>query len=151
MPLRPNMEPQEYVAVLARRKWQIIFTILFVLFGASVYCVVVPEKFKSSTMILVVPQRVPENYVHSTVSAGIEERLSTIRQQVLSRTRLQAVMDELGLFKEERKRLPLEDVIESMRKRIEIEVRGSERSRDAFTLSFVHENRQTAMLTTSRL
>lgn len=147
MPLRPNMQPQEFLEIFLRRKWLIVFSILFILFGASVYCVVTPERFKSSTTILVVPQRVPENYVKSTISVRIEDRLGTIKQQVMSRTRLVAVMDELGLFKEDRKKLPIEEVVEEMRKRINIEVRHT----DAFTLSFVHENRQMAMLTTSRL
>jgi len=147
MPLRPNMQPREYLEIFLRRKWLIMFSILFILFGASVYCVVTPEMFKSSTTILVVPQRVSENYVKSTVSSKIEDRLATIRQQVQSRTRLLVVMDELGLFKEERKKVPLEALVESMRKRITIEVRNN----DAFTLSFLHENRETAMLTASRL
>ncbi len=147
MPLRPNMQPQEFLEIFLRRKWPIVFSILFILFGASVYCVVTPEMFKSSTTILVVPQRVPENYVKSTISVRIEDRLATIQQQVLSRTRLTAVMDELGLFKEARKKQPVEEVVGMMRKRIAIEVRHN----DAFTLSFIHENRQTAMLTASRL
>ena len=147
MPLRPNMQPQEFLEIFLRRKWLIVFSILFILFGASVYCVVTPERFKSSTTILVVPQRVPENYIKSTISIKIEDRLGTIKQQVMSRTRLGAVMDELGLFKDERKKNPVEEVVDEMRKRITIEVRHN----DAFTLSFVHENRQAAMLTTSRL
>jgi polysaccharide chain length determinant protein (PEP-CTERM system associated) len=147
MPLRPNMQPQEFLEIFLRRKWLIVFSILFILFGASVYCVVTPERFKSSTTILVVPQRVPESYVKSTIGIKIEDRLGTIKQQVMSRTRLVAVMDELGLFKEDRKKNPVEEVVDEMRKRINIEVRHT----DAFTLSFVHENRQMAMLTTSRL
>jgi len=147
MPLYPNMPPQEYVAIFLRRKWLIIFSFLFILFSASVYCVVVPEQFKSNTSILVIPQRVPEGYVRSTVSIRMEDRLATIRQQVMSRTRLIAVMEELGLFKEERRKKPLEEVVETMRKRIDIQVRGN----DSFTLSFVSENRQMAMLATSRL
>ena len=147
MPLRPNMEIQEYAALFIRRKWLIIFSILFILFAASVYCVVAPEQFKSSTTILVIPQKVPEGYVRSTVSIRIEERLATIRQQVMSRTRLTAVMEELGIYKEERMKNPVEKIIEGMRKRIDIQVRGN----DAFTLSFVHGNRQMAMLTASRL
>ncbi|MBI5575807.1 MAG: hypothetical protein HY896_05530 [Deltaproteobacteria bacterium] len=125
----------------------IVFSILFILFGASVYCVVVPEQFKSSTTILVIPQRVPENYVRSSVSIRIEARLATLKQQVLSRTCLVSVMDELGLFKDERKKKPLEDVVDEMRRRIDIQVLGT----DAFRLSFYHENRQMAMLTTARL
>ena len=69
MPLRPDMETSEYLEILRRRKWYIVFSILFILFGASVYSVVTPEMYKSSTTILVVPQRVPEDYVRSTISS----------------------------------------------------------------------------------
>ena len=158
MPLLPNMETSDYLDILRRRKWYIVFSIVLVLFGASVYCVVAPEKYKSSTTILVIAQRVPEEYVRSTISTRVDERLFTIRQQVMSRTRLLAVMEELGLYKEERKKLPAEEVVEMMRKSIAIEVasatdRGRRRdsSEDAFTLTVVHGNPQMAMLTASRL
>ena len=122
MPLLPNMETSDYLDILRRRKWYIVFSILLVLFAGSVYSVVAPEKFKSSTTILVVGQKVPEGYVRSTISTNVDERLFTIRQQVLSRTRLLAVMEELGLYKTERKKLPTEDVVEMMRKSIDIQV-----------------------------
>ena len=159
MPLRPDMETSDYLDILRRRKWYIVFSILFVLFGGSVYSVVAPEKYKSSTTILVVAQRVPEGYVRSTISTRVDERLFTIRQQVLSRTRLMAVMEELGLYKEERKKLPAEEVVEKMRKSIDIQVasatdkggRRRDSSEDAFTLTVTHENPQSAMMTASRL
>ena len=162
MPLRPNMETSDYLDILRRRKWYIVFSILVILFGASVYSVVAPEKYKSSTTILVIPQRVPEGYVRSTISSRVDEHLATIWQQVLSRTRLLAVMDELGLYKEERKKLPAEVVVEMMRKTVEIKIasasnrgggrRGSrESSEDAFTLTVTHGNPQMAMMTASRL
>jgi polysaccharide biosynthesis transport protein len=106
MPLRPDMEMRDYLEILRRRKWYIVFSVLLILFGGSVYSVVAPEKYMSSTTILVVAQRVPEEYVRSTISTRVDERLFTIRQQVLSRTRLLAVMEELGLYKEARKNLP---------------------------------------------
>jgi len=158
MPLLPNMETSDYLDILRRRKWYIVFSILLILFGASVYSVVAPEKYKSSTTILVIPQRVPEGYVRSTISSRVDERLFTIRQQVLSRTRLLLVMEELGLYKEERKKLPAELVVETMRKSIDIQVasatgagRRRESGEDAFTLTVTHENPQLAMLTASRL
>jgi polysaccharide chain length determinant protein (PEP-CTERM system associated) len=159
MPLRPDMEMSDYLDILRRRKWYIVFSILVILFGASVYCVVTPEKYKSSTTILVVPQRVPEGYVRSTITTNVNERLNTIRQQVLSRTRLLAVMEELGLYKEERKTLPIEVVVETMRRSIEIQVasatagggRRRDGGEDAFTLAVTHGNPQMAMLTVSRL
>jgi len=158
MPLRPDMEMSDYLEILRRRKWYIVFSVLLILFGGSVISVVVPEKYISSTTILVVAQRVPEGYVRSTISTRVDERLFTIRQQVLSRTRLLAVMEELGLYKEERKKLPPEEVVERMRKSIDIQVasatdRGRRRdsSEDAFTLSVTNANPQLAMMTASRL
>ena len=79
MPLLPDMETSDYLDILRRRKWYIVFSILLILFGASVYSVVAPEKYKSSTTILVVAQRVPEEYVRSTISTRVDERLFTIR------------------------------------------------------------------------
>jgi polysaccharide chain length determinant protein (PEP-CTERM system associated) len=147
MPIRTNLDINDYLGIITRKGWFILILFLFILFAASVYCVVVPMQFQSTTTILVIPQRVPENYVRSTVSNRIEDRLATIQQQVMSRTRLTTVMDELGLFREERRARPIEEVLEMMRKRIELKVRGT----DAFSISFVHENRQLTMLTTSRL
>src|SRR5512139_1719141 len=153
MPLRPKMDLREYGELFLRRKWMIVFSVLFILLGASVYCVVTPELYKSSTTILIIPQSVPQDYVRSTVSVKVEQQIATIKQQVLSRTTLTKVMDELRLFEKERKKLTAEDVVETMRKRIGIEVvqgRGPDSS-DAFTLSFLHENRQMAMYAASRL
>lgn len=147
MPLRSNMEFQEYLGLFLRRKWIILFSFLVVMFGASVYCVVSPEKYVSSTTILVIPQRVPENYVRSTVSTRIEERLSTIQQEVMSRTRLGMVIEEFRLFPNSKGKAAPEELIENMRKRIGIQVRGN----DAFTLSFTYEDPKIAMLTASRL
>lgn len=147
MPLRPNMEPMEYLDIVRRKKWLVVFSFLGILFAGIVYCVVTPELYKSSTTILVVPQRVPESYVHSTVTVRIEDRLATLQQQVMSRTRLMTIADELGLFKEERKAMAPEAVVALIQGRIDIQVRGN----DGFTLSFLHEDRQTAMLVASRL
>jgi polysaccharide chain length determinant protein (PEP-CTERM system associated) len=151
------MEPGDYLEILKRRKWYVVFSVLTVLFGASVYSVVAPEKYKSSTTILVVPQKVPEGYVRSTIATRVDERLFTLRQQVMSRTRLTAVMEEIGIFKEERKKQPIEEVVEKMRKSIDIQIASATTSRrqqssdDAFTLTFVHDNPQMAMLAASRL
>jgi polysaccharide chain length determinant protein (PEP-CTERM system associated) len=158
MPLRPDMEMSDYLEILRRRKWYIVFSVLLILFGGSVYSVVAPEKYMSTTTILVVAQRVPEGYVRSTISTRVNERLLTIRQQVLSRTRLLSVMEELGLYKEARKNLAPEVVVEMMRESIDIQIasatdRGRRRdsSEDAFTLSVINENPQLAMMTASRL
>jgi polysaccharide biosynthesis transport protein len=155
MPLRPKMELREYLDLFLRQKWLIAASFVIVLGAAAAYCILTPRQYKSSTTILVIPQRVPESYVQSTVSVGIEDRLATIQQQVLSRTRLVMIMEELGLFQEARKVKAPEVVVGKMRKRIEVGVIGGPggrgRNTEAFTISFVHEDPRMAMLTVSRM
>src|SRR4030065_1574255 len=103
MPLRPDMELQDYLQIFSKRKWVIIFSIFFVFIGAIIYILVTPKQYKSTTTILIIPQQVPENFVRSTVTEGVEGRLSTIQQQITSRTRLIKGMSELGLFAGSRK------------------------------------------------
>ena len=153
MPLRPKMEMREYGKLFLRRKWLIVFSVLSVLFAASVYCVVSPELYKSSISILVIPQTVPQDYVRSTISLQVDQQLATIQQQVMSRTTLTKVMEELHLFEKERKKLTSEELFAMMRKRIEIEVvQGQSRgSSEVFSLSFLHENPKDAMHGAARL
>src|SRR4030042_6748960 len=134
MPLRPDMELQDYLQIFSKRKWIIIICYLSVFFGAVVHLMVSPKLFKSTTTILIIPQQVPENFVRPTVSDGVEGRLATIQQQLTSRTRLMKVMEELGLFKREREEGSQERVIAKMTKRIEINVaqdRTRERGRES--------------------
>ena len=148
MPLRANMEPHDFLEIISRKRWLIAFTILLVLFGASIYCVLATDLYKSSTKILVIPPRVSESLVHSTMNYSVQDRLGTIREQVLSRPRLVQVIDELGLFSEERKATPPELLVNKFKEGIEIDfIKG----KDVFSLSFVHENPMTAKLTATKL
>ena len=153
MPLRPKMELREYGKLFLRRKWQVVFTVLFILFTASVYCVITPDLYKSSITILVIPQPVPQDFVRSTAGLQVEQQLGTIKQQVTSRTTLTKVMDELRLFEKERRKRTSEELFARMRKRIEIEVvRGQSRERsEAFSLSFLYESPKEAMHAAARL
>ncbi len=157
MPLRPDMDFHDFLPILSRRKWIIILSFLFVFFGAIVYTLITPKLYRSTTTILIVPQPVPENYVRSTVTLGVEDRLPTIGQQVTSRTRLRNVMSTLGLFRKEQETRSQDDVVEDMKDRIEIEV-AQDRRRDqrvpyaeVFSISFMYEDPKLAMLTAAKL
>jgi polysaccharide chain length determinant protein (PEP-CTERM system associated) len=142
------MEPQEFLEIFRQRKWLIVFSFLFIMFGTVVYSVITPDQYRSSTTILVIPQRVPEKFVSSTVTYSVEDRLTATSQQILSRTRLMAVIDELGLYKEERQSSTPEGLANRVRKKIKIKIL---RGRDSFRLSFYHEDPYMAMLTVSKL
>src|SRR5262249_19569190 len=107
----------------------------------------IPNLYRSETLILVVPQRVPESYVHSTVTMRIEDRLRSINQEILSRSRLEKGIGEFGLYPELQKTRPMETIVESMRANINVETVRD----DAFKVSFSDTVPRTAMIVTDRL
>lgn len=158
MPLRPDMELDDYLRIVSARKWLIILTYICIFVGVGVYILVTPKQYQSSTTILIIPQKTPEKYVQSTVTVGSENLSGTLRAEITSRTRLMQVVDELGLFPGLRKAAPQEAVIKAMTKRIQINVkqnpqqyRGGNAEAEVFSLSFYYGNPTVAMRTASRL
>jgi polysaccharide chain length determinant protein (PEP-CTERM system associated) len=122
----------DIVVMIRRRFWIIVLPV--VLFGAIAMAILdqIPNKYRSDTLILVIPQRVPESYVRSTVTTRIQDRLQSISQQLLSRTRLERIIRDLDLYQAERQRMAMEDVVERMRGDIRVQMDKG----DAFRVSY---------------
>jgi polysaccharide chain length determinant protein (PEP-CTERM system associated) len=115
----------EYWATVRRRRWWILLP-LFVCW-AIVWGVgwLLPATYKSEALILVEQQKVPEQYVVPNVSVSLQERLQSMTQQILSRTRLQATIDTFHLYPKDASLASLlqsADPVETMRKDIKIEL-----------------------------
>ena len=141
-------KPEDFLLIAWRHKWLIVVPFVVVALGTVLYSRTLPDQYRSQTVILVIPQRVPESYVRSTVTAKIEDRLQTIRQQILSRTRLERVILDFNLFPTERQKGIMEDVVELMRKNIGLDIVPG---RDAFSVSYVSEDPRTTMKVVDRL
>jgi polysaccharide biosynthesis transport protein len=126
-----------YWRLVVGYKWHILvgtfaLTLLFVVIIAKL-----PSIYEATTTILVDPQQIPEKYVSAAVTADPYSQLNTITQQVLSRTRLQQILDKFDLYPELRKSLPPEELIETMRDDITIQVKqGSGTELSTFTISY---------------
>ena len=116
----------DYIEIILRRIWYIIIPFVIVLAAASLFAIVSPKVYSASSLILVTPQKVPEAYIKPTVTSKIEDRLQSIKQEILSRTRLEQVISELKLYSSEDKSLSREEIISLMRKNIRVELRGKE-------------------------
>src|SRR5689334_5899059 len=105
------------------RKWKWLIVVLWVVVGAGSVLLgrLLPDKYRSESLIQVVAQRVPENFVRSTVTTRLEERLPAISQQILSRTRLERIIQDFGLYVEEKQDKLMEDIVSDMRKDIDVE------------------------------
>lgn len=144
---------QKYWEIALRRKyWIIIPFLLTVLLGLG-YGLTTPKIYEAETLILVLPQRVPEEYVRSIISSDIDERIRTITQQVTSRTNLERVISEFGLFQDGNGNLGTQGKVNLMRDRIRIDVSrtGRAASTSAFTIAFRHPTPELAMQVTNDL
>jgi polysaccharide chain length determinant protein (PEP-CTERM system associated) len=138
----------DYWLIVQRRKWWLGLPWVAIFIGAALWSFSLPDIYRASTLILVEAQQVPEAYVKATVSSPVQERLRTITQQIMSRTRLERVVAELSLMDStQQDEKTVEDYIKGMRSRIEAEVKGQ----DSFTVSYMDKDPRTVMLVANKL
>jgi uncharacterized protein involved in exopolysaccharide biosynthesis len=109
--------------------------------------------YQAETLIQIVPQRVPDTIVQSTVTVKTEDRLDALKQQVQSRTQLERMITELNLYPEERATRPMQDVVETMRSSMSLQpVRPSgAEGVEAFYLRFLYRDPVMAARVTERM
>src|SRR5580704_4099817 len=93
-----EMGLDDYLGIL-RRRWALM-VILGVIgsglsFGVAHF---LPKKYTSQTLVLVQQPTVPGDYVKPVVSDATGERLATMQQEILSRSRLEPIIQQFGLF-----------------------------------------------------
>ncbi|MEO6966355.1 MAG: hypothetical protein ABI076_10740 [Acidobacteriaceae bacterium] len=123
---------RRYLDVVHRRHLQFLLPLLLawlVVWGASW---ILPPRYQSETLILVEQPTVPKNYVVPNISDNLQDRLQSITQQILSRTRLLFIIHKLNLYSGSRAQLTPDEKVGLMRKDIDIELVRSAQN-DAIT------------------
>ena len=148
--------PDDYLRIIWRKRWFIAIPTVMIVSMTAVYSMFLPDRYRASTTILIIPQRVPESFVRPTVNAGLSERLNIMSQTILSRTRLERIIQEFNLYERERlqEQMIMEDVVERMRRDINLNVPRTARRRggpENFSVSFQSTEPRTAMRVTERL
>jgi len=138
-----------YLSLISRRRWFVIVPFCLAIIVGMVQAVTLPRIYEANTLILVQPQRVPEKMVASVVDSDIENRISTLSQQIMSRSNLERVIDQFKLFSGPNSgNMLMEDKLESLRKRIKVEVGRAARARreaDSFSIIYRDYDPQTTM------
>jgi succinoglycan biosynthesis transport protein ExoP len=118
---QPSGNIEQYLGMLRRRRWWIVlpaFLCWLVVWGISW---ALPTAYESQATILVVQPNVPEQYVVPNVTMSLQEQLASMEQQILSRPRLQTIIDRYHLYKNSSSWLGPVDPVEQMRKDIEVD------------------------------
>lgn len=109
---------QDYLAILSRRKFPMLVTMMAVFLIGVVVALVWPPTYRSSATILIQEQEIPVDLVRSTVTSYATQRIQTISQRVMTRSNLMQIIEKYNLYEKERKRQTTEEVLETMREDI---------------------------------
>jgi polysaccharide chain length determinant protein (PEP-CTERM system associated) len=139
---------QDYITILKRRWWMIaIPAIIFPIVGFGITYLVQPQ-YISQTLVLVEQQKVPESYVKAVVTEDLSGRLASMKEQILSRSRLQPIIERFNLFANGK--MSMDERIDLTRKNIGIAPIQSEIARTnglpGFFISFKANDARTAQL-----
>jgi polysaccharide chain length determinant protein (PEP-CTERM system associated) len=133
---------EDYTGILKRRGWLILGSaVLCFLLGLGL-TYVIPQKYVSQTLILIEEQKVPEDYVKPVVNEDLGERLASMKEQILSRSRVQPIIERFNLFAGKGRNM--DDRIELTQKAIGIKPIQSNRGMPGFFISFTAPDARTA-------
>jgi succinoglycan biosynthesis transport protein ExoP len=135
--------------VWQRRKWLALIAFIAAFAGVASLALSLPNIYRASATVMVERQQVSETFVRPTVTAELETRIQTIHKEVMSRARLTEVINKLGLYPELRGVVPIEGIVERLRRDVDFSVSGVDQtsgrtSTIAFTISYTGRDPVTA-------
>jgi uncharacterized protein involved in exopolysaccharide biosynthesis len=121
------MEPKakdlkDYLGILRRRTRRILGTIALLFTISLVVAFLLPPAYRSTATILIEEQEVPPDLVRAAITSFADQRIQTIKHQVMTRPNLLKIVEQYGLYQGLRRRSTTEEVLEQMVDDIRLEV-----------------------------
>ncbi len=116
-------KPGELVAMVKRQKWLILLPMITLTAAIGYVVYRLPSIYESTSLLTVKPPTISANLIQALSSEDLSQRLSTINQEVLSRSSLEPMVQKYDLYKVERASgVPMELIIEKMYKNIKVDL-----------------------------
>jgi polysaccharide chain length determinant protein (PEP-CTERM system associated) len=145
-----EMTIKDYLELLRRRSWLILGCALLFLGAGLVICFLLPPQYVSQTLVIVEQQKVPENYVKPVVTEDLNARLASMREQILSRSRLEPIIERFSLFSGTN--IQMDDRVDATRKAIQITpIASGANKMPGFYVSFRAQNARIAQQVCSEI
>lgn len=144
---------QDYVAIAKRRWWLVPGPVVLCLFVSLFVASKVKDAYQSEMQIQIVPQQISDRIVGQSVATRTEDRMDSLEAVVKSRAQLEALINEFDLYPEQRRRMPMTDVVSMMRDAITVDLIRPYRGLppDSFIVRFEYSDPALAARLTSRL
>lgn len=111
---------RDYIAMLKRRLVLIIVVIPIVIMIAVGAAVLLPPVYESKGTILIESQQIPTDLVKSSVDAYADERIEGIKQRVMTRENLLAMIEKYHLYDRERNTMTVTEIVDDLRNKIKV-------------------------------
>ncbi len=141
---------KDYLKILKRKRKFFILPFFLVTLIGVVLSVLLPSVYSSSATILIEEQEIPDDLVRSTVTTYADQRIQKISQRIMTRPNLSSIIEKYDLYADERKKDPMELILEEMREKISVSTISADvidprrgvptQATIAFTLSFESES-----------
>ena len=143
-----TLNAEDYFDILKRRKWLIALPLVLLPIIAVAVTYFIPARYVSQTLVLIEEQKVPDEYVKPVISSDLDSRLSSMKEQILSRSRLQPIIERYNLYASSH--AGMEERVDMARKAISIRPIRSEIARagglPGFFISFTASDPHSAQL-----
>jgi uncharacterized protein involved in exopolysaccharide biosynthesis len=150
---RRSLDFEDFADIIRRHKSWIFGPMWAGLVISTVVAFLWPDTFVSSALVRITASQVPEKFVQTNINQNLLDRINAIAQGVLSRSTLTNIIQTYDLYPREKRRVPLEDIIERMRKRDisigALSIQQGQSRVGAFPISFQYENRYLAQKVTA--
>ncbi|QTA90737.1 GumC family protein [Desulfonema magnum] len=126
-----------FIDLIIRYRWLLLISFCLAMIGGMFVSVTTPRIYEANTLILVEPKSIPDKYVEPLTEVTVKERVSTITQQIKSRTYIERVINGAELFAgPEYENMLSEEKVAAVRGNMKVKVTRGRRGADSFTISF---------------
>jgi len=101
-----ELTKEDIAGIIKRHLWLILTCALIFLVVGLVVSRILPPRYESQTLVIVESQKVAENYVKPVLAEDLNERLASMKEQILSRSRLEPITERFNLFAANTSTLP---------------------------------------------
>ncbi|HTZ48929.1 MAG TPA: Wzz/FepE/Etk N-terminal domain-containing protein [Verrucomicrobiae bacterium] len=117
-----GITPSDVKRIFKRYWWVIPTSMLLTALLGFIATLVLPKKYTSQTMVLVEPPAVSQDVVPTVLNEDLYRHLSSMQEQILSRSSLQSIINKFNLYPDQRVGAQLEDAIDRLKKAIDVEL-----------------------------
>jgi len=151
----------DYLDVLRRRHKLVIYPALFLMVLTIAIAVLLPATYKSTGLILIESQEIPNDLVRTTVTSYADQRIEVIKQKLMTTSKVMELVKKYNLYSELRQKSSVSVVVDMFRGNVSVDMveanvidsrsGQSRRANIAFNVSFMDKSPQIAQKVANEL